>query len=192
MKHVLIVLGHPRKESYCGALAERYAEAARSAGAEVRTLLLGDLHFDPVLHVGYTTPQPLEADLQAAQADVAWAEHLVFVYPIWWGAFPALLKGFFDRAFLPGFAFRYRKDSPMWDKLLTGKSARILVTMDAPSWYYRWLVGAPGDKQIRKSILEFCGIKPVRISHFGPIRPSTDAQRTRWLAEVADLARRDV
>ncbi len=192
MKNILIILGHPRKDSLCGALATGYADAAKAAGADVRTLVLADLHFDPVLHNGYAQIQPLEPDLLAAQADVMWAQHLVFVYPNWWGTFPALLKGFFDRAFLPGFAFKYRADSPLCDKLLAGRSGRVLVTMDSPGWYYRWLVGAPGDKQIRNSILGFCGVKPVRIRHMGPVRTATDAQRARWIATARDLGRSDV
>ncbi len=192
MKNILIILGHPRKESFCAAMATAYAESAKAAGATVRVLVLADLHFDPVLHTGYAAIQPLEQDLVAAQADITWAQHLVFVYPNWWGTFPSLLKGFFDRALLPGFAFKYRENSVMWDKLLTGRSARVLVTMDSPSWYYRFLVGAPGDKQIRKSVLEFCGVKPVRIKHFGPIRNSKDTQRAQWLSDVRAIAAQDV
>lgn len=191
MKKVLVILGHPRKASFCGALAQAYAEAARAAGANVRTLALADLPFDPVLHEGYLRPQELEATLDAAQADVSWANHLVFVYPNWWGSFPALVKGFFDRAFLPGYAFKYRRDSPLWDKLLSGRSARVLVTMDSPPWYYRWLMGAPGDRQIRRTILEFCGVKPVRITHFGSIKTSTPERRAAWLSRAAELGRRD-
>ncbi len=192
MKKILVILGHPRKDSLCGALATAYADAAKSAGADVRMLVLADLQFDPVLHNGYAQIQPLEPDLVAAQAELTWAQHLVFVYPNWWGTFPALLKGFFDRAFLPGFAFKYRADSPLCDKLLAGRTGRVLVTMDSPSWYYRWLVGAPGDKQIRNSILGFCGVKPVRIQHIGPVRNATDAQRAAWIAAASALGRRDV
>ena len=192
MKNILVILGHPRAESFCAALAQQYAQSARAAGADVRLLNLAELPFDPVLHGGYVSPQTLESSLVSAQADITWAQHIVLVYPNWWGTFPALLKGFFDRVFLPGFAFRYRKDSPMWDKLLAGRSARVLVTMDSPSWYYRWIVGAPGDKQIRKSILQFCGINPVQISHLGPIRGASEAKRAAWLTQVAELARRDV
>ena len=191
MSKVLVILGHPRKASFCGALAQAYGEAARAAGAEVRALALADLPFDPVLHEGYSRSQALEASLELAQVDVSWADHLVFVYPNWWGGFPALLKGFFDRTFLPGYAFKYSQDSPLPKKLLSGRSARVLVTMDSPPWYYRWLMGAPGDRQIRRTILEFCGVKPVRIAHFGSIKASTRERRAAWLTRAAELGRRD-
>ena len=87
--------------------------------------------------LGYAQIQPLEPDLLDAQASITWAQHLVWVYPIWWGGLPALLKGFLDRIFLPGFAFKYRPNSALWDRLLTGRSAELLVTMDSPPWYYR-------------------------------------------------------
>lgn len=185
-KKILVVLGHPASGSYCGSLADIYAEAARQAGAELRKIHLGDLAFDPVLHEGYSRRQPLEPDLVAAQEAIAWADHLVFVYPIWWGAMPALMKGFIDRVFLPGFAFRYRPNSTLWDRLLAGRSAHLLVTMDAPPWYFRWINRMPGHNQMKKTILEFSGIKPVRITSFGPVIGSSAAQREKW----ADNARR--
>lgn len=188
-QHILILLGHPRGDSLCAALAERYRQAAEASGAEVRLLRLGELQFDPCLHSGYRELQPLEPDLQAAQADILWAQHLVFVYPVWWGTQPALLKGFIDRVFLPGFAFRYRKDSAWWDRLLSGRSARLLVTMDTPPWYFRWVWGRPGHRQMRDTVLEFCGIRPVRISEFGPVRGASAERRERWLDEAARLGR---
>ena len=104
-QRILVILGHPSESSLCAGLAQSYIEGARAAGAEVRLLALGALTFDPLLHAGYRGEQALEPDLQAAQAQITWAEHLVWVYPTWWGAMPALLKGFIDRVFLPGFAF---------------------------------------------------------------------------------------
>ncbi|WP_028454752.1 NAD(P)H-dependent oxidoreductase [Chitinilyticum litopenaei] len=187
-KRTLVILGHPAADSFCAALAERYADAARAAGQEVRMLSLHALRFDPVLHAGFDGGQPLEPDLVEAQEQIAWAQHLVFVYPIWWGAMPALLKGFIDRVFLPGFAFRYRKGSMLWDKLLAGRSAQLLVTMDTPPWYYRWVYGDAGHKQMKRTILEFSGIRPVRITSFGPIRGATEPQRANWLARAARLA----
>ncbi|WP_338849480.1 NAD(P)H-dependent oxidoreductase [Massilia sp. W12] len=183
-KRILVILGHPGDDSYCAALARAYSEGAKAAGHEVRQILISQLKFDPVLHQGYAKVQDLEPDLVAAQQDILWAEHLVFAYPIWWGAMPALLKGFIDRTFLPGFAFKYRKDSPWWDRLLQGRSAHLLVTMDTPPWYFRLIYRQPGHHQMKRTILEFCGVKPVKISSFGPLKGSRESKRQAWLEQV--------
>ena len=187
-KRILVILGHPSNHSFCAALAGAYLDTARAAGHEVRELRLGQLDFDPILREGYRQVQPLEADLVAAQEAISWAQHLVFAYPIWWGGAPALLKGFVDRVFLPGYAFKYRPGKAFPAQLLTGRTAQLLVTMDTPPWYFRWVYRMPGIHQLRKTTLEFCGFKPVRVTTFGPILHSTDAQRTRWLAHVRLLA----
>lgn len=179
---ILLILGHGATHSFCRELAQRYQQGALAQGHQLRWLDLAQLDFDPILHQGYQQIQPLEPDLQQAQADILWAEHLVFLYPIWWGALPALLKGFIDRVFLPGFAFKYRPNSHGWEQLLRGRSAQLLVTMDSPPWYYRWFSGAPGHRQMQRTILQFCGIRPVRIQSFGPMRNSSPEQRQRWLA----------
>ena len=188
-KRILIILGHPSGDSFCAALADAYAATARSAGHAVRELRLGQLDFDQNLHEGYRQVQPLEADLLAAQEAISWAEHLVFAYPIWWGGAPALLKGFVDRAFLPGFAFKYRPGKAFPEQLLRGRTAQLLVTMDTPPWYFRWVYRMPGIHQLRRTTLEFCGVKPVRVASFGPILGSTAPQRARWLAQASTLAR---
>ena len=93
----------------------------------------------------------------------------------------------FDRVFVPGFAFKYRKNSSFWDKLLKGKTARLIVTMDTPKWYY-WLINKnAGHHAMRIGVLEFCGIKPVKISVFSGIKSSDTAKRKKWLKEVMDL-----
>lgn len=187
-KRILVILGHPSHDSFCGALTERYVQAAKDAGHQVRELRLGTLDFDPILREGYRQVQPLEADLLQAQADITWAEHLTFVYPIWWGAIPALLKGFFDRVFLPGFAFKYRPGKAFPEQLLRGRSADLLVTMDTPAWYYRWVYRMPGLHQMRKTTLAFCGIQPRKTLTFGPILGSTERQRETWLKQAQAIA----
>lgn len=189
-KRILVVLGHPSSDSFCAALTDTYVKAATEAGNEVRLLNLPALDFDPVLHEGYKEIQALEPDLLDAQKQILWADHLTFVYPIWWGGIPALLKGFVDRVFLPGFAFKYRSDSAFPDKLLKGRTAHLLVTMDTPPWYYRWIYRMPGLHQMRKTTLAFCGIKPTRTLTFGPMLGSTPAQRETWLAQTRTLAGR--
>ncbi len=187
-KKVLVILGHPQRDSFCGALAQAYVTSARTAGCEVQELYLGELQFDPILWHGYHSIQPLEPDLVKAQDAIAWANHLVFIYPNWWGTMPALLKGFIDRVFLPGFAFKYRQDSPFWDRLLAGRSAHLIVTMDTPPLYYRWFFKMPGHEQMRRTILEFSGIKPVQITEFGSVRHASPKQRQKWLAKIQTLA----
>lgn len=189
-QRILVILGHPNADSFCGALAHSYIAGARSGGHEVQFISLGQLVFDPVLHTGYGSEQRLEPDLAEGQTAITWAQHLVFVYPNWWGGTPAVLKGFIDRVFLPGFAFNYRKGSPLWDRLLTGRSAHLIVTMDTPPWYYRWVYGMPGHNQMKRNILEFSGIKPVTVTSFGPIRGSTQRQRQKWFDQVKTFGRR--
>ena len=189
-KRILVILGHPAEHSFCRALADAYVKGAEAAGNEVQFLALGQFSFDPILHEGYARIQDLETDLVSAQAGISWAQHLVFVYPTWWGAMPALLKGFIDRVFLPGFAFKYREGSVFWDRLLVGRSAHVLVTMDSPPWYYRWVVHRPGHNQMKRAILEFSGIKPVAISNFGPVKKSELQQREKWLARAAQFGHR--
>ena len=169
-KKILIINGHPYKESLNFALAEAYKKGAAESGAEIKEINIADLLFNPNLQYGYRKRTELEPDLLESWEKIKWAEHLVFVFPIWWGGMPAMLKGFFDRLFLPGFAFQYRENSVWWDKLLTGKSAHIIATMDTPYWYFRLVYGNPGIQQFKRTILQFSGINPVKVTVFSPIK----------------------
>jgi putative NADPH-quinone reductase len=190
MKKILIILGHPVKDTFSGQLFENYKQGALSSGAEVKELILRDLKFELNFSSGYRGDQELEPDLVEAQELITWAEHLVLIYPNWWSTFPALLKGFIDRTFLPGFAFKYRKGSLLWDKLLTGRSARLIITMDTPPWYY-WLVyRRPGHNAMKRGILEFCGIRPVKITTIGSLKISSEQKRQQWLDKVKSLGRK--
>ncbi|MBR8537296.1 NAD(P)H-dependent oxidoreductase [Carboxylicivirga sediminis] len=192
MKKILIINGHPDKESLCTELARYYQSGAQEAGAQCQLINLGELEFSPVLKYGYRKRTTLEPDLEMAWKGIQEADHLVFVYPTWWGTQPALLKGFIDRVFLPGFAFQYRENSLLWDKLLKGKSARLIVTMDTPGWYYRWVYQRPGHNAMRKCVLNFCGVKPVKITSFRPVKASSEQTRLKWLEKVRRLGIRMV
>lgn len=187
MKKILIINGHPDKESLCAQFARNYFEGAVSSGADSKLVHLSDLDFNLNLQHGYHKRTELEPDLVKVRQDILDAAHLVFVYPTWWGTYPALLKGFIDRVFLPKFAFQYRENSLLWDKLLSGRSARLIVTMDTPKWYYALVYRNPGHHSMKKGILEFCGIKPVRISSFGPVKTANEARRKQWIDKVRKL-----
>jgi putative NADPH-quinone reductase len=192
MKKILLIQGHPDSMSFNYALHSSYKAGAERAGAEVREIFVGELDFNPNLKCGYRQRTPLEPCLIEAQEKIKWAEHIVIFYPVWWGSVPAVLKGFLDRTFLPGFAFQKREGSVWWDKLLKGRSARIISTLDQPPWYF-WLInGSPTDKALKRMTLEFCGIRPVRITNIGPIRLSTEKFRKKWLQRVDALGSRQI
>lgn len=176
----LLILAHPRRDSLCGALFDACAGGARQAGVECRELILSEMKFDPDVHTVSPEQQPLEPDLVRAQRDIGWAEHLVFVYPTWWGTFPALLKGFLDRVMTPGFAFRHIAHD-RWDKLLAGRTADLITTMDTPPLIYRLVYRAPGRQALARATLGYCGLRTARIETFGPVVASSAAQRSLWL-----------
>ncbi|WP_412850893.1 NAD(P)H-dependent oxidoreductase [Chryseobacterium sp. PMSZPI] len=190
MKKIAIINGHPNKESFNFGVAAAYKEGALGSDAEIKEIIITDLNFNPNLQFGYQKRMELEPDLVKAWEIIQWADHLVWVHPIWWGGLPALMKGFIDRLFLPGFAYKYRENSLWWDKLLTGKTAHIITTIDQPGWYYRLMYGRPSVNQLKKSTLEFCGIKPVKVTYLGIIRDSKEEQRKTWLKKVESLGRK--
>jgi len=190
MKKILVINGHPDKTSFCSELAKSYKKGADSSGAECILVNIIDLKFDPVLYFNYNTKTELEPDLLHIQEEILNSDHLVFVYPNWWGTYPALLKGFIDRVFVPGFAFKYRKNSPFWDKLLTGKTARLIVTMDTPKWYYSLFYKNTGFHAIKTGVLQFCGIKPVSITSFSPVRSADETKRKKWLNEIEEIGKK--
>lgn len=182
---VLLILGHPRRDSLCGALADAYYGGAADAGVELRRIDLAALTFARDVTEASPEDQRLEPDLQAARADLAWAEHLVFVYPTWWGTMPALLKSFLDRLVMPGFAFRfYGPGAAEWEGLWPDKSGQLITTMDTPPPVYRWLFHAPGTHAMRNATLGFCGVRPTRALVFGPVRTSDTARRAAWLEKT--------
>ncbi|MFS4459558.1 NAD(P)H-dependent oxidoreductase [Bdellovibrio sp. HCB2-146] len=192
MKKVLVINGHPNDESLNAHLALQYSEGAKQAGHEVKLVHLSHLKFDPILHKGYLKIQELEPDLIQAQKDILWAEHVVFVYPMWWGTVPALLKGFLDRTFLPGFAFKYRKDNPLWDRLLKGRSGRIILTTDAPWWWNLFVNWNPSIRMMKVTVLEFCGIKPVGVTQFDSVKTRRPHEIQKYLKKTFELGQRAI
>jgi putative NADPH-quinone reductase len=188
MTNVMIIDGHPDPDPsrFCHALADAYAEAARSAGHNVTRLQLSDLQI-PILRsrADWESATPA-VEVAAWQNAVAAANHLVIIYPLWLGDMPALLKAFFEQVFRPGFAIAIgaRTLSP---GLLKGKSARIIVTMGMPAAIYQWFFFAHSLRSLRRNILHFVGVSPVRTTVIGNVEGGATA---KWLAQIAALGRR--
>ncbi len=188
MKKVFVLLGHPDTISMCCEFADSYAAGARESGHEVRRTNLGDMKFDPILHHGYKVIQELEPDLLKFQEDVKWCDHLVIVYPSWWSTMPALLKGLFDRAWLPGMAYKFMPSGMLWKRLLKGRTATVFVTSDSPPWVARFLFG-DNVNEIRDGILWFAGFSP-KIKKCGPMKKISPERRARWKAKFRSYGKR--
>ncbi len=186
-KKILIINGHPDNESFNYALYESYKNGAIESGAEVKEIIISELDFNPNLEFGYRKRTELEPDLLKAQEKLKWAEHLVWIYPVWWGSVPAIMKGFLDRILLPGFAFKKREGSVWWDKYFTGKTSRLICTMDQPAWFYKFINKSPSHHAMKKLTMNFIGIKSVKITAIGPLRLSKQEFRENWLRKVEQL-----
>jgi NAD(P)H dehydrogenase (quinone) len=169
-KKIFILLGHPDSDSLNCTLADQYEAGAKEAGHEVRRMNLGEMTFDPILHHGYRVMQAYEPDLVAFQENVKWCEHFIIIYPSWWSTMPALLKGLFDRVWMPRFAFHFTGDFT-WEKLLKGRSATMVITSDSIPLAQRLIFGDTTN-ELRKGILWFAGFSPIHVHKFGYLKHS--------------------
>jgi len=191
-KHILIIQGHPdhRSRHFGHVLAQSYLEGAREGGHPIEGLDVAALEF-PVLRGRdeWMQGQVPEA-IRRAQESIARADHLVIFYPLWLGTMPALLKAFLEQVLRPGFAIDPGRSPGRWDKRLSGKSARVVVTMGMPALFYRWYFRAHSLKSLERNILGFCGIGPIRESLIGLVESPNGARREKWLARMRELGRR--
>lgn len=190
-KRILILQGHPDPAGghFCHALAEAYAEGARQAGHEVQVAPAANLDFPLLRSQREFESGPVPPALQPWQAAIGAADHLLIIYPLWLGSMPALLKGFLEQVLRPDFAFDKAATGRMWKKRLTGKSARILVTMGMPALAYRWYFGAHSLKSLERNILGFAGIKPIRETLIGMVETLDEAKRRNWLEKLREFGR---
>jgi putative NADPH-quinone reductase len=190
-RRITVINGHPdpQRKHFAHALADAYAQGAESAGHEVKVIEVAKLDF-PLLRSqeDYTRGAPPDA-IRQAQERIGWAEHLVIIYPLWLGSMPALLKGFLEQVFRPGFATSAPDAGGMPRGLLTGRSARIVVTMGMPAFFYRWYFRAHSLKALKRNILRLCGIGPIRESLIGAVAEGDNAKREAWLAKIRALGK---
>lgn len=189
---ITLLIGHPNPDSFCHTLGQTYIDGLKHSNHEYRYIDLSQLTFDPILHKGYNEIQPLEPDLIQAQKDIEWCNHFVVVHPMWWGSMPAVLKGFVDRTFLPGWAFKYHENDPFWDRLLSGRSARLIITSDAPALFNQFVYWNAPITVPKKMFLKFCGFKPVRITAIGAVKYLNDQKKEKTLKKVYQLGQKAI
>lgn len=197
-RRILVVIGTPLPATLTHALAAAYTAEARAHGAEVRVI---DLAVDPVpdhprtrdqLHAPRTeADRPLDPEVARYLDDVRWADHLTIVHPQWWGTAPAALKAFIDRVFLSGATFRYRQGTRTWDRLLKGRTARVVMTMDSPRWWNRIVYRGAAEASLTRATLGYCGVTTVGVTRFTPVRFSDESVRQSWIDRMGTLGRTD-
>jgi putative NADPH-quinone reductase len=187
-KRIVIIQGHPDPAGghLCHALAGAYAAGAAGAGHAVDTVTPALLRL-PLLETkaGFEAPPP--AEVAAVQERVGAANHLVILFPLWLGGMPAVLKGFLEQVFRPGFLLVDPAKGWGSAKRLAGVSARIVVPMGMPALAYRWWFGGHGVRTLASGILGLAGIRPVRTTYLGMVEAAGEAKRARWLAEMRSL-----
>jgi len=189
MKKIFILLGHPDNDSLNCTLADEYERGAIEAGHDVRRMNIGEMQFDPILHKGYREIQMLEPDLLSFQENVRWADHFIIFYPSWWSTMPAVLKGLFDRTWLPGFAYKFIDGSYMWKKLMKGKSASMVVTSDTAPLIQRIIFGDTTN-ELKKGILWFAGFGPIYVHKFGYLKHFGMWRREHMKKKVYSLGKK--
>ncbi len=191
-KRIFVLNGHPAETSLNQSLAEAYALSASKAGHEVRIAHISDMEFDADRKcAGYGPAEldELEPDLAGTLQNLEWAQHIVLTTPMWWGGMPAKLKGLFDRALLPGHTFDTRQSTMMGfpKPMLSGRSARVIVTSDTPGWFMKLCYGNALFRQIRHQVLGFVGIAPTRITHLRITNQAKPKHIQSWIRSVETL-----
>lgn len=188
MKNILIINGHHKKESFSSALVDAYKNGALKSNAEVRQINMSETNFQ-FIESNFENDK-LTTQIKKAQESILWADHIVWVYPIWWYGTPSKLQSFIENVFVGGFAFEYHKNKKSkyvtWDKLLKGKTTRIISTMDAPPWYFKLIFKDPNYKRM-KATLNFCGINAIKTLYFGSVKGSDVKTREKWLLKTGNL-----
>lgn len=197
MKKILIIKGHPRTDCFCNDLVDQYIEGAKTRDVEVRVLSLNELPLEPWLKYDWDLKHeamPLSDELKRAQEMILWSDHMLFAYPTYWTAPPALVKLFLEAVVTSGFAFKYFKPLfgviPRWHRLLKGRTASILSTMDAPPSFMNIIDRDPGGKMMFDT-LEFVGIHLKHKYYFGPIVLQIEKCHDDWLRRAFRAGRAD-
>lgn len=199
--NILVVSGHPDTRSFHAAITQAYLAGLAETSHAVEVIDLATAEFDPVLRFGYRERMPEDPFIARSQELLLWADHLVFIYPVWWSSMPSVLKGWVDRVFTPGVAYSSNArgnflvnfvTGRQFKKLLKGKTAEIIVTSQGPTWWYPLFSGpmsvpdSYGVAVLKSAVLNHCGVKTKKVMALGNMRreKNTPEMREKFLEKV--------
>jgi putative NADPH-quinone reductase len=188
--HVAIVFNHPYEGSFCNALLAAATRGLHRAGHTVDVLHLDREGFDPVMTTAdlkaFRDGAAIDPVVLAYERRLAAADHLVFVFPIWWELMPALTKGFVDRVIFPGVAYAHSTSGlapmrPLWSRL---RGVTVMTTMNTPGWLYALVFGNAIKRALVVGTFRKIGYRNVKWLGFNQVKGVSNAKRTRWLEQV--------
>ncbi|WP_395374234.1 NAD(P)H-dependent oxidoreductase [Marinicella sp. W31] len=189
-KKILVIQGHPdtSTDHLCHVLASSYIKGAQKGKHEIRTIRIAIMDFPILRSKKQWENTALSKPVENVQKDIEWANHLVLFFPLWLGGMPALTKGFLEQVARPDFAFSAEnKKNPFAHKKLSGRSARLVVTMGMPAFVYRFYFKAHSIKALKRNILGFIGIKPIRNTLFGGVDNLPAKKLNQWRIKLEKL-----
>ena len=184
--NILVINGHPDKESFVSSLFTKFVDNIDQKKHDVKILNLAIMKFDPVLRFGLRKRMEPDREIELSQELIKWADHFVFFYPIWFGAVPSLLKGWFERVFTPGIA--YKMDGFRIIKYLKGKTSHLVFTSGSPVFWQ--ILSGNIELRLVKRLLSFCGIKIIKVDRLGMVdaKKENDPKRIMFLDHIGKRA----
>lgn len=189
--NMMVVQGSPDSQSLSKAAFDKYLAGARAHCEQVEGFDLSAESFDPVLRMGYRERMPEDPFIEKSISALVESSHLTLIFPVWWAAEPALLKGWFDRVLVPGVAFKFHQGKPLPEGLLAGRTATLISSSHAPGWFARAARSYPINR-IRANVLKQVGIKVTNVVTYGGLDTAKDTAEARraflQLAQQAGVA----
>lgn len=184
--NILLVSAYPNAKSFDAAIVKDIADNVPVKN-NLKILDLYADDFQPVLYFDNDHPRrELKNDPEMAKyRDLfTWAKQIIFVFPIWWGGMPAILKGFVDRLIVAGFAYRYVDGHPTG--LLTGRNAWIVTTYDSDNY------AAHGEIDygyvLKNQVLLMSGIRTTASFQLGNMKHTEAGKRESFLEKIKNAA----
>lgn len=185
----LIITSHPYTGSFNAAAAKTIEQTAADRGHKVSTIDLVRDGFNPVMTAddlkAWSQMQSVDPMVKTYQAQIEQADIIVFVFPVWWGAMPAVLKGFCDKVLLPGWAYRHGDNGEMIGQL-TGKQAIVITTMETPVEVFNSYFHNPVEGAFIKDTLMICGLEIARFEQIDNIVSGGQERAKTKLKEIAN------
>jgi len=186
-----IVFNHPYNRSYCSAILAAVQKGLQKAGHQTDVLHLDEEGFNPVMTAadlkGFAESKAVDPKVLEYQERLKDADHLVFIFPVWWELMPAMTKGFIDKVIYPGVAYhndqsrRIPRMVKAFDKI---KSVTVITTMNTPSLMYRLLFGNAIKKSLFTGTLWKTGYTNRKWISLNMVKFVSPEKRQRWLLKI--------